>query len=50
MSRLATFEFTVTREGEVRSLTFYATTEPKARALAVAWAAKHGWTLEERKA
>lgn len=48
MSRLATFEFTVTRESEVRLLTFYATTQATARALAVTWAAKHGWTLEGR--
>lgn len=50
MSRLAAFEFVATHDGEIRLVTFYATTHAKALAMASTWGKARGWTLEERKA
>jgi hypothetical protein len=43
--RLLAFTFVLMRGVERRSATFYARSEPSARAMATAWAAARGWEV-----
>lgn len=45
MKRRMPFTFRLVRGDERRQATWYALSERKATAMAVAWAVEHGWTV-----